>query len=112
MTEPPFEMNVTHRQMVEKTITDHCNLRNWSLHASNARSNHVHVVVTSPGYAPKIVRQQFQAWCTRKLKSVVNERVNFWTERGSERYINTEDELDRVVQYVLEAQDLKYKEIE
>jgi hypothetical protein len=68
----------------------------------------VHVVVTAREYDPKTVREQFQAWCTRKLKEVVSDRKHFWTEGGSGRFVNTEEELERVIQYVLEAQDLKY----
>jgi hypothetical protein len=37
------------------------------LHAVNCRSNHVHVVVTA-NRDPDEVREQFKAWCTRRLK--------------------------------------------
>jgi hypothetical protein len=33
------------RALVEQTIRDHCRVRGWLLHAVNARTNHVHVVV-------------------------------------------------------------------
>ena len=110
MTETEFVMSEIHREIVEQTVRKHCEIRKWHLHVVNARSNHVHVVVTAPGYAPKIVREQFQAWCTRKVKEVVPDRENFWTERGSGRCINTLEELERVIQYCSEAQDLKHLE--
>ena len=108
MLESAFFMSDRHRSIVEETIRRHCGVRNWFPHAMNPRTNHVHVVVTAPHYEPKIVREQFQAWCTRMLKQVIVDRTQFWTEGGSERCINNESELERVVQYVLEAQDLKF----
>jgi hypothetical protein len=36
------------RQLVEQTITDHCAIRAWKLHAVSCRTNHVHVVVEAP----------------------------------------------------------------
>ena len=112
MSETSFVMNDRYREIVEQTIHRHCEIRKWYLHAVNPRTNHVHVVVTAPGYDPKTVREQFQAWCTRKLKESVCDRKHFWTEGGSGRFVNTEEELARVIQYVLEAQDLKYLEEE
>jgi hypothetical protein len=108
MSESSFLMNDRHREIVDQTIRRHCEIRKWHLHAVNPRTNHVHVVVTARGYDPKTVREQFQAWCTRKLKEVVSDRKHFWTEGGSGRFVNTEEELERAIQYVLEAQDLKY----
>ena len=105
MTEPEFRLAVADRDIVDATIRRHCEIRNWSLHAINVRTNHVHVVVTASGNDPETVYEQFKAWCTRKLKSVHKQRENFWTERASRRWINREDDLQSAVTYVLEAQD-------
>ena len=105
MTEPPFYLSPSHRQIVTDTIQKHCDIRKWMLHAVNARTSHVHVVVTAPGYEPETVRDQFKAWCTRKLKAAGENRTNFWTERGSCRWINHEDDLESAVVYVVDAQD-------
>lgn len=107
MTEPVFVLSDRHRVIVEETIREHCRIRNWPLHAVNARSNHVHVVVTAIGYKPKTVRDQLKAWCTTKLKEAGESRTHFWTEGGSQRWINTDEELEAAVAYVLEAQDRK-----
>src|SRR5689334_24966758 len=48
MTEPALTLNPEQRRTVEKTIADHCRIRGWHLHAVNARTRHVHVVVTAP----------------------------------------------------------------
>ena len=107
MMEPSFTLSPDHRPLVEDVIRKHCLIRRWTLHAVNARSNHVHVVVTAPRRHPRVVREQFMAWCTRRLKEVVPHRENFWTERGSDRWINRPDDLDAAILYVLEGQDRK-----
>lgn len=107
LKEQPFTMDRDHRFLVEDTIRRHCEVRKWKLHAANARSNHVHVVVTVTGYPPGRVSEQFKAWCTRRLKEFVVGRERFWTEGGSCRWINREDDLGAVVVYVMEAQDRK-----
>ena len=111
MSETEFVMSDQHRELVAETVRRHCSIRDWHLHVVNPRTNHVHVVVTAPGYDPKTVRGQFQAWCTRKLKTVVSNRKHFWTEGGSGRFVNTEDELERVIVYASEAQDRKHHDI-
>jgi hypothetical protein len=78
------------------------------LHAVNVRTNHVHVVVTAPGYSPDEVYEQLKAWCTRKLKASCGNRKKFWTERASKECINDDDELEQVVAYVTDAQDRKH----
>ena len=73
MTEPPCTLDDLQREIVEETVRDHCTIRNWKLHAVNARTNHVHVVVTANS-APKTVRDQLKAWCTKNLKEDFRER--------------------------------------
>lgn len=107
MKESAFFLAETDRRVVEDTIRGHCALRNWPLHAVNARSNHVHVVVTAVGYQPETVRDQFKAWCSRRLKEAGSARLRFWTEGGSRRWINQEADLEAAVFYVIESQDRK-----
>lgn len=107
MRESEFLLSEIHRRMVEETVREHCRLRNWSPHAISVRTNHVHVVVTATGYRPETVRDQFKAWCTRRLKAEVPARKRFWTEGSSCRWINSEDDLEAAILYVVEAQDRK-----
>lgn len=127
MTESVCTLNQEERAVVEKTITDHCRIRGWYLHAANSRSNHVHVVVTAHGRSPEDVRDQFKAWCTRKLNEHMRNtsptrqrgntidtppiRENWWTEKGSQRYIGDEESLEAVIIYVLDAQDRKDRDV-
>jgi REP element-mobilizing transposase RayT len=108
MTGPPCTLDEVERKIVENTIAAHCEIRGWRLHAVNCRTNHVHVVVTA-GRDPKDVRDQFKAWCTRKLKERQRARSepireNWWTERGSQRHIGDDEGLEAAIQYVLEGQ--------
>jgi hypothetical protein len=67
MTEDAVTLDHQQRRLVEKTIADHCGIRQWMLHAVNCRSNHVHVVVTAPDRPIEVPREQFKSWCTRNL---------------------------------------------
>jgi REP element-mobilizing transposase RayT len=112
MTEPAVSLDVEQRRIVEDTIAAHCRIRGWHLHAVNARSQHVHVVVTAPGRDPEVVMDQFKAWCTRKLKererslrsAEAQIRQNWWTQGGSKRWLNDEKSLEAAIRYVLEEQ--------
>ena len=110
MTEDAVTLDSSQRGLVEKTIADHFAIRGWTLHAVNCRSNHVHVVVTAPGRAIEIPREQFKAWCTRKLKEQAQlhrsalVRENWWTVRGWDVYIDDEEHLQQVIAYVMEGQ--------
>ena len=107
------------RRLVELTIGDHCRVRGWTLYTVNCRSNHVHVIVAGDR-EPKEIREQFKAWCTRRLKALQQERLRplsahdssaaairqkWWAERGSALYVNDEEGLEAVIHYVREAQD-------
>jgi hypothetical protein len=68
MTQDAVVLSESQRAIVEQTIRDHCQFRNWTLHAVNARSNHVHVVVSADIH-PDQVMSQFKAWCSRRLNA-------------------------------------------
>jgi REP element-mobilizing transposase RayT len=104
------------RQVVERTIHEHCRIRQWHLHAVNVRSNHVHVVVTAD-LAPEQVLSQLKAWCARRLSeqaglveqntSVDHSRdgkKRWWTEHGSTKWINDDGHLLNAIRYVNERQ--------
>jgi REP element-mobilizing transposase RayT len=123
MTEDACRLDHEQRRLVEATIANHCRIRQWELHVVNCRSNHVHVVVAAKNH-PDDVREQFKAWCTRRLKALELERKRrfgtsvfgeqephsvrekWWSERGSGLYINDEEGLEAIIHYVGVAQDL------
>jgi REP element-mobilizing transposase RayT len=94
------------RVTVEQSIQSHCRHRGWVLHAVNARSNHVHCVV-SGNEKPQAIRDQLKANCTAQLRSQSNPLVveRTWTKKGDCTVLFTEEELYNAVRYTLEAQD-------
>ena len=119
LTEDACLLDQDQRRLVELTIADHCRVRGWTLDTVNCRSNHVHVIVAGDR-EPKEIREQFKAWCTRRLKALQQERLRplsahdssaaairqkWWAERGSALYVNDEEGLEAVIHYVREAQD-------
>jgi REP element-mobilizing transposase RayT len=108
MSEDAVRLNSVQRMAVEDTIRRHCQIRGWLLHAVSCRTNHVHVVVSAPVH-PDTARDQFKAYCTRKLNELNTgpSRERWWTERGKNERIDDIEGLDTVVQYVVEAQDRK-----
>ena len=106
MTESPVLLNETQRAKVEAVCREHAQVRGWVLHAVSARSNHVHLAVTADK-KPETVRDQFKANAMRVLRqppdAITNEKV--WTSGGDCEIVDGDDELERVVAYIMEAQD-------
>jgi REP element-mobilizing transposase RayT len=112
MAEPAVVLTPNKRKLIEQTITDHCRIRRWILHAVNARTNHVHVVVTVDRDADEI-RNQFKAWCSRKLSDQAKltnavakkaGRRHWFTEGGDSEAVYDEQHLENVILYVMEGQ--------
>lgn len=108
MAEPMVLLNDDQRAIVGQTIADHCHIRGWTFHAVNVQSNHVHVVVTADR-DPEDVRDQFKAWCSRKLSDAAGlttpvadgaGRRRWFTEGGDAEIIDSEEYLHNAIQYV------------
>ena len=117
MKDSPILLREQHRDAVEKVVREHCVRRDWQLHAVSARSNHVHVAVTvvpdignrefREGDGVKRVRDQLKANATRVLRQCSNPitKEKIWTKGGDIQFVNSDDDLQTVVTYILEAQD-------
>ena len=109
MSEDACILSFSDRVNVEEQLVETCSHRGWILHTKNCRSNHMHVVVCAIDTSPAKVRQDLKAWCTRRLKATSqSSRANWWAERGSVRWVFTEEELERVIEYVNDSQDRKH----
>lgn len=114
MTEQAVMLDDSQRLLVDQTVAEHCLIRNWKLHAVNCRTNHCHVVVTALDCEGEQVRDQFKAWCTRRLKEfersrhgeVETNREHWWTRKGSVRYLFDEESLAAAIEYTHDAQDV------
>jgi REP element-mobilizing transposase RayT len=110
MTDEVVVLTSEQRAIVDKVVVDHCRIRNWLLHARNARTNHVHVVVSAL-VDPKLVREQLKAWASRRLSGAAglrgggkNGQRRWWTEKGDIELVRDEERLAEIIQYVLEMQ--------
>jgi len=99
------------RKIVLAKVLETCEFRKWIHHASDCRSNHAHIVIVAGNTSPKKVRGDIKAWCTRRLREKSRpKQKNWWAERGSIRFIWTEESLFSVVEYVTIAQNRKGRE--
>jgi REP element-mobilizing transposase RayT len=89
----PVVLNREQRKAVEDAIQEVCEERKYTLHAVNARSNHVHSVVTAPG-KPEHELNSFKSYGTRKLRetNLLNETIRPWARHGSASYLWTEED--------------------
>ena len=99
-------LNSKHCEVVQFEIENHSQRRRWKLWVAAVRSNHVHVVVTAPGYTGKKVRDQLKANCTRGLRKIDKRFVDrlIWTTKGDVQFLKTDDDLEKAITYASEAQ--------
>ncbi|PYS43090.1 MAG: hypothetical protein DMF71_07945 [Acidobacteria bacterium] len=101
----PILLNRAQRDLVELAIREVCALRDYVLHAVNARTNHVHSVVTAP-CKPEHVMDSFKAYATRKLREegLLGRNIKPWARHGSTPYLWTEEQVKRAIDYVINGQ--------
>jgi len=63
----PITLNAAQRNAVERAIRETCEKRKWLLHAVNARTNHVHSVITA-GKPPGVMLNALKANATRIMR--------------------------------------------
>lgn len=108
MAEGACLLSPREREIVEAQVAETCTHRGWRLYGVNCRSNHMHLVIGAINTSPKKIRNDIKAWCTRRLREQSNpDRMHWWAERGSQRFVFDETSLSHAVQYVIEAQDRK-----
>jgi len=80
--------------------------RHWLLHAINARTNHVHVVVSIGATKPERALNAFKANATRQMRADGNWRKAHspWADKGSQRYLWNERSVVLAVDYVVNGQ--------
>lgn len=100
-------LNKLQREKVEAVCREHAAIRQWAILAINARSNHVHVVVSACSHTAQVVRDQFKANATRVLRqgpdAICADKV--WTRGGDCELIDNDDDLQQVIEYVVDGQD-------
>jgi len=105
MADRPVRFCQSARRVVDATIKRHCEIRHWTLHAVNVRTNHVHVVLSCDIH-PKEAMKQLKAWGTRRLREagLLGAASPVWTEGGSRRWLWDTESLRRAIEYVSDYQ--------
>jgi REP element-mobilizing transposase RayT len=101
----PVLLNARQRSVVESPIKRTSEIKKNKLHAVNARTNHVHAVVSCSG-KPEAIMNSFKSHATRDLRrnDLLDVDVKPWARHGSTRYLWTEDDLRKAIEYVLLGQ--------
>jgi REP element-mobilizing transposase RayT len=98
-----FVMNEGARQVVASAVREVCDRREWQLLALHVRSNHVHAVVSSNA-AVSLILHDLKSYATRALRAYDYREGQRWARHGSTRFLFTQEDVDGVVRYVVEAQ--------
>ena len=85
MDQEPVILNRAQRTAVELAINEVCENRGYTLRAANARTNHVHSVVTAQ-VKPERIINTFKAYSTRKLREegLFPPELKVWSRGGAE----------------------------
>ena len=102
---PPVKLSAKRRPVVENAIAEVCAYRRCLLHAVQARTNHVHIVV-SANMPPEKIMGSFKSYATRHLRQerLVDIDTKIWSRHGSTRYLWTDEHIEQAVHYVLNCQ--------
>ena len=97
----PVKLTRTQRALIKKSIEQTCELRGWRMHITNVRTNHVHSVVTA-ACGPSRILNALKANATRELREagLWLSSGSPWADRGSKRYLWTEEHLMKAIDYV------------
>jgi REP element-mobilizing transposase RayT len=101
----PIILNIAQRVTVEKSVREVCRYRRYALLALNARTNHVHAVI-SAAIKPEPILDALKAYATRKLrqKGLISTTTRPWVRHGSTRYLWKERHVEKAINYVLYGQ--------
>lgn len=102
----PVILNAERRGLVEDAIREVCKFRGWSLHAVNARTNHVHAVVAIGPAKPERALNDFKSYSTRRMRENGCWHCDHspWVDKGSKRYLWNERSIALAVDYVVNGQ--------
>lgn len=106
MNREPVILDAKMRSIVKKAVIETCEFRSWNLYAIDVRTNHAHAVVSAGDRKPEPMLNALKSNATRLLRSlgVWNDHKSPWSDKGSNRYIWTEDSLARACSYVRDHQ--------
>lgn len=91
--------------VIEHAIKEVCRFRGYGLWAVNARTNHIHVVVSAQR-RPESIADAFKSYSTRKLREtgLIGQDIHPWARGRSRRYLWKPKHVSRAIDYVLYEQ--------
>jgi REP element-mobilizing transposase RayT len=97
-----FSLNIQQQRAVELAVREVCRFRHHNLLAVNARTNHVHAVMSAV-CEPEPIIDALKAYATPKLRreGLMPVTIRPWARHGSTRYLWKEQEVDNAVAYVM-----------
>ena len=97
----PVRLSKTQRALIKKSIEETCEIRGWRMHITNVRTNHVHSVIRA-ACGPSRVLNAVKSNATRELRETGqwSRSDSPWADRGSKRYLWTEEHLIKTIEYV------------
>ena len=106
LARPPVTFTPEHRRIVEAECHNQCVRLDWTLHAINVRTEHVHLVV-SADVPPERVMTALKAGSTSALRArgLWADKQGPWSRHGSTRYLWKESDVEAACLYVTEMQD-------
>ena len=110
----PVILSKEQRATVQEALMETCRFRGWNCFAANVRTNHAHSVVAGGDAGASKVLHALKANATRLLRerSLWANEYSPWADKGSQRYLWTEQSLTNAIDYVLYSQgdDFLYTE--
>jgi REP element-mobilizing transposase RayT len=99
-------LNKKARSIVEHAVREVCQHRRFRLRTVNARTNHVHSVVSALTH-PESILNAFKSYSTRALRAVglIPLNVKPWARHGCTVYLWKEEDVEKAVVYVTLGQD-------
>jgi REP element-mobilizing transposase RayT len=102
LKQAPVLLNIEQRSTVEQAVREVCRFRRYDLMAVNARTNHVHAVISAASM-PEPILDALKAYATRKLRreGQIPMTTKPWARHGSTRYLWKEEQVNKAVAYVM-----------
>ena len=96
-------LDAAQRSCVEGAARETCEIRGWHLHAVNARTNHVHMVVSIGDKKPETALNAFKANATRKMREsgCWANPTSPWADKGSKRRLWNDQSVARAIDYLV-----------
>jgi REP element-mobilizing transposase RayT len=105
INQPSFLLDARGRIIVERSVRQVCENRKYFMHAVNARSNHVHTVISAEQGPEKIINT-LKSYATRELKTegLIEDGTRVWSRGGSRQYLWKSRNVALAIEYVLYGQ--------